>query len=169
MRVKGPGISHGFTLKVRACSLIYPNAELTFLGWGRKLSYCVAFSIDGATDVTRRYVRSPVRHGGQRSRAPEEVVLWVVREIRKKRRDGLSKTDQKRLLKEDEREERELRAYLAAGLAAEINNLFPAHRTRGRSDEQKTPAERQDASVESLIAAQRGPGHSGPDRSQNGR
>lgn len=156
-------------IHVDACEGAWDQPRLYTEGWGRKLSYCVAFSIDGATDVTRRYVRSPVRHGGQRSRAPEEVVLWVVREIRKKRRDGLSKTDQKRLLKEDEREERELRAYLAAGLAAEINNLFPAHRTRGRSDEQKTPAERQDASVESLIAAQRGSGHSGPDRSQNGR
>ncbi|RMJ21525.1 hypothetical protein PHISP_07611, partial [Aspergillus sp. HF37] len=156
-------------IHVDACEGAWDQPRLYTEGWGRKLSYCVAFSIDGATDVTRRYVRSPVRHGGQRSRAPEEVVLWVVREIRKKRRDGLSKTDQKRLLKEDEREERELRAYLAAGLAAEINNLFPAHPTRGRSDEQKTPAERQDASVESLIAAQRGPGHSGPDRSQNGR
>lgn len=165
MPAKKPGINHGFTLKVR----LLPDRlkiELTFLGWGRKLSYCIAFSIDGATDVTRRYVRSPVRHGNQRSRAPEEVVLWVIREIRKKRRDGLSKTDQKRLLKEDEREEKELRGFLAAGLAAEINNLFPSSRTRGRTDEQKTPAERQDASVDMLTARQSG--HSGPDRSPGG-
>lgn len=143
--------------------------ELTSLGWGRKLSYCVAFSIDGATDVTRRYVRSPVRHGGPRSRAPEEVILWVIREIRKKRRENLSKTDQRRLIKEDEREERELRGYLTAGLAAEINDLLPAIRTSSRSDEQKTPAERQDASVDLLTARQRQSGHSGPDRSEDGR
>lgn len=90
----------------------------------------------------------------------------MIREIRKKRRENLSKTDQKRLIKEDEREEKELRAYMASGIAAEINNLFPT-RTTGRADEQKTPVSRQEASAEWLTARQ--PGHSGPDGSQDGR
>ena len=161
------GINPGSIRKVCACVLL-ERILLTFLGWGRKLSYCVAFSIDGATDVTRRYVRSPVRHGGHRTRAPEEVVFWVIREIRKKRRESLSKTDQKRLLKEDEREERELRAYMASGIAAEINHLFPVNRTTGRADELKTPASRQDAPVEWLTGRQESR-HSGPNRSQDGR
>lgn len=135
------------------------------LGWGRKLSYCVAFSIDGATDVTRRYVRSPVKYGGSRTKVSEEVLLWVILEIRKQRRDNLQKTDSKRLKKEDEREEKELRTYMASGFAAELTNMF--HATRSRSDEQKTPASREEA--EWLTARQRQSGHSGPDRSQEGR
>lgn len=136
------------------------------------MSYCIAFSIDGATDVTRRYVRSPVKHGAPRNRVPEEVLLWVIHEIRKKRRESMSKTDQRRLMKEDEREEKELRAYMASALAAEINNLLPRQQTSGRPDgrpdEQKTPASMQDAPVD-LVARQMGPGQSGPDRSQDGR
>lgn len=141
----------------------------TATGWGRKMSYCVAFSIDGATDVTRRYVRSPIKHGAQRNRASEEVLHWVILEIRKKRRDNLGKTDQKRLIKEDEREEKELRKYTASALAAELKNLFRGDSTTGRPDEHKTPVSRDEAAAEWLDARQRNSGQSGPDNSQNGR
>lgn len=135
-------------------------------GWQRKISYCVAFSIDGATDVTRRYVRSFSRHGSPRTRAPEEVVLWSIHEIRRKRREGLKGTDLRRLQKEDEREEKELRCYMASALAAEINNMLPRHLV-GRPEDQKHPGARQGASTEWLAA--RGHGNTGPDRSPEGR
>lgn len=142
---------------------------LTCSGWGRKLSYCIAFSIDGATDVSRRYVRNPARHGNARSRVPEEVLLWVIDEIRRMRREKLSRTDQKRLKKEDEREERELRSYTVSALVAEMNNLLPTRQTVGRSDEQKTPVSRADAAVNRLRARQqREAGHSDPDSSRDG-
>lgn len=132
-------------------------SELTYYsGWGRKIAYCVAFSIEGATDVTRRYVRSPTKYGSHRTRAPEEVLLWVIQEIRKKRRENLGKTDERRLIKEDEREERELRAYMASSLAAEINNLLP--QSTGRLDEQKVP----EAAVD--WAHGRQSGSTGPDQ-----
>lgn len=140
-----------------------------FLGWGRKLAYCIAFSIDGATDVTRRYVRSPAKHGAHRTRAPEEVLLWVIYEIRKMRREKLSPSERRRLMKEDEREERELRAFTAAALAAEINALFPPRRST-RPDEQKTPVSREEAAAEWLRTRQSGgTGQSGPDRPGEGR
>jgi peptide-N4-(N-acetyl-beta-glucosaminyl)asparagine amidase len=72
-------------------------------------------------------------------------------------------------MKEDEREEKELRAYMASALAAEINNLLPRQQTSGRPDEQKTPSSMQDAPVDLVAARQRSPGQSGPDRSQDGR
>ncbi|RAH44016.1 peptide-N4-(N-acetyl-beta-glucosaminyl)asparagine amidase [Aspergillus aculeatinus CBS 121060] len=156
-------------IHVDACEEAWDQPRLYTEGWGRKISYCVAFSIDGATDVTRRYVRSPTRHGAPRNRVPEEVLVWCIHEIRKKRRENLSKTDQRRLMKEDEREEKELRTYTASALAAELNNLFPRNTTNSRLEDQKTPASRQDASVEWLNNRQRTSGQSGPDGSQDGR
>jgi peptide-N4-(N-acetyl-beta-glucosaminyl)asparagine amidase len=151
---------------VDACEGAWDQPRLYTEGWQRKISYCVAFSIDGATDVTRRYVRSFSRHGSPRTRAPEEVVLWSIHEIRRKRREGLKATDLRRLQKEDEREEKELRCYMASALAAEINNMLPRHLV-GRPEDQKHPGARQGASTEWLAA--RGHGNTGPDRSPEGR
>ena len=68
----------------------------------------------------------------------------------------LGKTDERRLIKEDEREERELRAYMASSLAAEINNLMP--QSTGRLDEQKVP----EAAADWVNARQSG--YTGPDQ-----
>lgn len=81
-----------------------------------KLSYCIAFSGDGATDVTRRYVRDPSKYGCPRKRASEHTVMEIIKSIRSKRREKLSKEDKIRLIKEDIREEKELQMYLVQGL-----------------------------------------------------
>lgn len=150
---------------VDACEEAWDQPRLYTEGWRRKISYCVAFSIDGATDVTRRYVRNFSKHGSPRNRTSEEVVLWSIHEIRRKRRENMSKADQRRLIKEDEREERELRGYTASALAAEIQNILPRSLV-GRPDEQKHADARREAASEWLSA--RGHGHSGPDRSNGG-
>ncbi|KAJ6110635.1 hypothetical protein N7486_002870 [Penicillium sp. IBT 16267x] len=153
-------------IHVDACEGAWDQPRLYTEGWGRKFSYCIAFSIDGATDVTRRYVRNFTKNGSPRTRTSEEVVLWSIHEIRRKRRENMSKVDQARLIKEDEREEREFRGYTASALAAEINNLLPRSMT-ARAHEQKHADARQEASTEWLAA--HGHGHSGPDRSPGGR
>lgn len=105
------------------------------------MSYCIAFSADGATDVTRRYVRDASKHGLDRNRCPEEVLVWITDEIKKLRRENASKEDRRRLIIEDHREEKELRGYVLGALAAEIGRINisgqPAAPPAG--EEQKLP------------------------------
>lgn len=105
------------------------------------MSYCIAFSIEGATDVTRRYVRNATTHGADRNRAPEEVLMWIMNDIRRMRRANLSKEEKRRIIVDDEREEKELRGYIVQALAAEIGIMLPS-RPLSSGDEQKLPARR---------------------------
>lgn len=89
------------------------------------MSYCIAFSTDGATDVTRRYVRNATTQGAPRNKCPEEVLLYITNEIRQMRRRDMDKDDRKRLIIQDEREEKELRGYVIQNLAAEIGRMIP--------------------------------------------
>lgn len=155
---------------VDACEEAWDNPRLYTEGWEKKLAYCIAFSIDGATDVTRRYVRDPANNGLDRTRCPEEVLLWITNEIRRMRRDNLSKEDRRRLVREDDREERELRGYYAATLAQEISGLIPGS-TYGsptsRQEDNKLPG-RQSGQEEWV--RNRGEGGTGqPSPDNNGR
>jgi peptide-N4-(N-acetyl-beta-glucosaminyl)asparagine amidase len=66
------------------------------IDWGKKLSYCIAFSVDGVEDVTRRYVRRP-RYAAERNRSTEPELLYIIDEINVMRHTTLSEVDRMRL------------------------------------------------------------------------
>lgn len=60
-----------------------------------------------------------------RTKAPEEVLMWIMNDIRRSLREDTAKTDRKKLFNEDQREEEELFNYVLQAIAAAIPNRRP--------------------------------------------
>ena len=85
-----------------------PEVYTKHFGYG--FYYCIAFSLDGAMNVTRRYVRAP-QYQKQRSTCIESTLSWAIDYIRSLRRVGVSKEDRVRLQHRDDEERKELEGY----------------------------------------------------------
>ncbi|KAI9891755.1 MAG: peptide-N4-(N-acetyl-beta- glucosaminyl)asparagine amidase [Vezdaea aestivalis] len=135
---------------VDACEEAWDNPRLYAEGWGKKMAYCIAFSADGATDVTRRYIRNTSKHALGRTRSPEEVLLFIINEIRQMRRgDNISKEEKRRLIAEDAKEEKDLQKFVAQAIAAAVTDMLPGRPgASDAADLAKLPAGRQSGSAE---------------------
>ena len=89
-------------------------------------------------------------------------------EIRRLRRENIDKEVRRRLMIEDDREEKELRSYVAQSLTAEMVSSLPGARSNdNRGDEVKTLAARQSGSAEWIN--DRGENGMGADQSHGSR
>lgn len=106
---------------VDACEESWDRPRLYAQGWGKKMAYCIAFSAEGATDVTRRYFREP-NEALSRTKCSEEVLIFTLQEIRVLRRAQTSEEERCRLEDEDAREDRDLQSYVLNALVEGITS-----------------------------------------------
>ena len=110
---------------VDACEESWDQPRLYAGGRGKKMAYCIAFSTDGAKDVTRRYVQNLAEEALSRTRCSEAVLRFVLQEICGLRRAQMSMEERLRLVKEDVQEDRELQHYIVRALVHGLTHALP--------------------------------------------
>lgn len=96
---------------VDPCMTSWDNPLLYTEAVGQKLSYCIAFCLDGAADVTRRYVRTS-KHAVARTRCSESELLSIIHDTKSMRRIDMPNKDLVQLDREEKAEAEELASYI---------------------------------------------------------
>lgn len=100
----------GRWLHIDSCEAARDQPLLYDRGWGKKMSYAIAFSVEGAVDVSRGYVQDSTEMFKRRNLAPEAALAQQLMNITTERRRHLPATRKAELEVEDELEQ----AWLAA-------------------------------------------------------
>lgn len=92
---------------VDSCEEAYDNPTLYNKGWGKKMSYVLGFGVDGAVDVSKRYVVEEDKKL-PRNRISENDLQKLLRFLTVNQRKDRSKNEVYKLVLEDSVEEMEL-------------------------------------------------------------
>lgn len=79
-------------------------------GWGKKMSYCIGYSVEGARDVTKRYVTREDM-ALPRDKVSEPLLAKAMEDITIERRRTFTDEERKKLEEDDELEKKELDGY----------------------------------------------------------
>jgi len=93
--------SLGRWIHLDPCEGVRDEPLLYDKGWGKKMSYVLAFSIDGAQDVSRGYVQDWEETLKRRRQGSEEDLRQVLVEVTTRRRAGFSPSTLEQLEQED--------------------------------------------------------------------
>jgi len=89
-----------------SCERVRDEPLLYDRGWGKKMSYILAFSVDGAQDVSRGYIQDWQQALQRRRQGSEEGLRKLLADVTRRRRTGLSADRLKELEQEDQVEEK---------------------------------------------------------------
>ncbi|CCG81868.1 Peptide-N(4)-(N-acetyl-beta-glucosaminyl)asparagine amidase [Taphrina deformans PYCC 5710] len=93
-----------------ACENAWDSPLIYAVGWGKKMSHCVAFSSSGAQDVSRRYIREASQRLA--SKVPGEVMDTAIRDINQRLRSLVTQEERSLYIKEDTAELAELEGLM---------------------------------------------------------
>lgn len=103
-----------------SCECARDQHLLYDVGWGKKQSYVLAFSTEGAQDVSRAYIKDFDAALQRRTRHTEQELAAILEAVTTRRRNGLSKERLAELQKEDEGENKFLRGEVSSSPETEL-------------------------------------------------
>ncbi|KAG9005084.1 peptide-N4-(N-acetyl-beta- glucosaminyl)asparagine amidase [Tulasnella sp. JGI-2019a] len=96
--------SMGRWIHLDSCEAVRNEPLLYDRGWGKKMSYVLAFSVDGAQDVSRGYVQDWQEALTRRLQGSEDGLKQILDDVTRRRRVGRSPSDTEQLEQEDRTE-----------------------------------------------------------------
>ncbi|CAL5219072.1 g835 [Coccomyxa viridis] len=104
------------------CEAAYDTPHLYESGWGKKLSYVIGFSINGVTDVTRRYTKKWDEVLSRRTQVSEIWLMSACLALTQRLRSQVSLDNRNQLKAKDDAEQRQLTQTVPEN-SAQTDNL----------------------------------------------
>ncbi|OAQ97413.1 hypothetical protein LLEC1_04581 [Akanthomyces lecanii] len=128
--VKVYSVGQGRWAHADSCDSVFDKPRFYREARGKALTYAIDFSVDGATDVTTRYVRKvSLFRQSPRTQCSEEVLLCILQRITALRRSSVGDKERALLREEDGLEQVELGSYIMSSVASEFIANFGSRGT----------------------------------------